>query len=227
MREVLGGERHHNRSQPQRDRRRCPVAGLDPFRDPADEQQEGDRRDDRAHQGQRPDERRLVLHPDLHPMGAASAVSVLAQVGVVRRRPSRIVCPAGVRGRVAGKRLGPPGVERQIGGKCERRQAGRLDRVEVATEPGLVPGLPVPGVDLRVAGRERADLGVAGQLGPAHRVHHEGPPDAKRDDREHAGARAYAHSLRHRAIVQGSGLRTATTSRRCSRKPMKEGRDQC
>jgi hypothetical protein len=40
-------------------------------------------------------------------------------------------------------------------------------------------------------------------------------------------ARAYARSLRHRAIVQGSGLRTVTTSRRCSRKRTKEDRDQC
>ena len=148
--------------------------------------------------------------------------------GLLGRSPPRVVCQPGVRGRIAGDRLGAGGVQRQIGGQREGRQPGRLHRVEVAVDPGLVLRLPLPAVDLGASGGERADLGVVGQLRPAHRVHDEPPRDAERDDREQAGARRVrSPALRHSAIVQGSGLRTATTSSRRSRKRTNEARDQC
>ena len=126
-----------------------------------------------------------------------------------------------------GRARGAGGVERQIGGKRERRQPGRLDRVEVAVEPGLVLGLPVPAVDLRSSGGERADLRVVGLAAPSPSSASPGPRRcrARRSRASRCEPRPGAQPALtltpcdlHRAIVQGSGLRTATTSRRRSRK---------
>ncbi len=192
MREVLRGERHHDRPQPQRYRRGCAVTGFDPVRDPAHEQQQQDCGHHRAEQRQGPDHRRPGLDPVPRPVRAPRAVPELrvGRRGAGGQRPARVLGVASVDRRVTGDPLCPDRVQPEVGGKCERRQAGCLDRVEVAVDPGLVLGLPVPPIDLAPTVRERAHLSVEGRLRPSHRVHQQPPRDAQRHDRCDARAAA-------------------------------------
>ncbi len=116
---------------------------------------------------------------------------------------------------IAGERLGAGGVERQVGGKREGRQPRRLDRVEVSRRTRPCPWSPSASGRSRPVRRRAPGPGRSSIAAPS-------PSSASRAPRRcparrsRAGRRARARhdSLRHSAIVQGTGLRTATTSRR-------------
>ena len=183
MGEVLGSERHHDRPDPERDRSGRSVARLDALGDPADAEQKADCRQHRTDQGQRPADRRRVRHPGLDPTRTPTAEPIRLIRRLVVRAPGIPARSVG-RGRgVPGEVLGSNRIEAEVGGQGGRREPGRLDGVEVAVHPCLVPGFPVPAVDLGCARRERAYLRIERRLGPAHRMHEESPGQAEREDR--------------------------------------------
>ena len=235
MREELGGEDHQDGSEAERHRGGRPVARLEAVGDPPDEQQQEHRGHDGREQRQDPDDRSRILDPRLDTKRTGAVVTVGRVRGLVVGDPARVVGTGGVGGGVGGE-LAPAGaVDQHVERGGDRRHPGRLDRVVVAVYPGNVTGLPMPAVDRRLPGRERADLREMGYLGPPHRVDHRPPSDSDRDDRERRAAssrpgaqpalNAHAGDLQ-RAIVQGSGLRTSTTSTLGSRKRTKRSRDQ-
>ncbi len=154
-------------AKPQGDRGGGAVAGLEPVGRPAHPEEEQHRRDHGDDQGQRPDHRRVLLDLGLDPLAALGEVAVVLDRDRPVRGPAGPVAAAGVGGGGPGE-LGPDGVlERQVERQREPRDPGRLDRVEVAVDPGLVAGLPVPPVDLGLAVGEVRAPARSGRAAPS------------------------------------------------------------
>ena len=187
MREVLRGERHDHGRQAEGDRGGRAVAGYETVGGPAHREEQQDCGDHRAEQRESPDDRRQSLHGSLDDLSALDVVSEVFDGNDAVVEPFRMRCLVDVVSGCAGKLVPAEPLDRVVERSRERRHAGALHGVEVAVDPGLVVGVPVPLVDLRLALGERLHLVEVRQLSPAHLVHDEAPGDPECDHGGHPG----------------------------------------
>ena len=238
MREELCGKGHHDRRQAECDRGRRPVARDEPVTRPAHPEQEQDPRDHCGDQRQGPDDRRLLLDTLLHSETALDVVARVLEWHDAVGMPLGVGSPALVVDGGPGELVAAERLDRHVGQRGQRCGARALDRIEVPVHPGLVIGLPVPLIDLRLPVGERPHLPEVAQLSPAELVDDDAPGEPERDDGGHARTRARtpehlsqaAHEggdcTRQSAMVHGVGVRTSTTSKRSPRNRSKPCFDQ-